>query len=80
MQKSIGINMLDQYIPANPLTMGSHGYEGTTPSATTGAEEIVCDGIHIDSPEAVVEHLEKFEFPRLRKQIENFDEGSKKMR
>ncbi len=49
-QRAAGVCCLDQYIPDNPLTMGAHGYEGAARGATTGAEEIVCDGIVIDSP------------------------------
>ncbi len=71
-QRAIGTCLLDQYIPDNPLTMGVGGYEGPR-GATTGAEQIVCDGLLIDSPEAVVEHLERFAFPRLRAEIAAFD-------
>ena len=75
MQQAIGTCLLDQWIPTNPLCMGSHGYEGASPGATTGAERIERDGIVIDSPEAVVEHLERVEFPRLRQAAAHFDEG-----
>jgi hypothetical protein len=74
MQRAIGTCLLDQYIPENPLSMGDHGYEGGSRGATTGAAEIVVDGMRIDSPEAVVEHLERFAFPRLLKAAEGFDE------
>jgi hypothetical protein len=68
--------LLDQYIPRNPLTMGSSGYEAGAPQgATTGATEIVRDGIRIDSPEAVVEHFEKFVLPDTAKSIATFDEN-----
>ena len=70
-----GCCLLDQWIPENPLTMGASGYESGKPrGATTGAKTISKDGLIIDSPEAVVEHLEKFEFPSLLAAIENFDE------
>jgi len=73
-----GCCLLDQWIPENPLSMGERGYEGTTErGATTGAKEIVRDGLRIDSPEAVVEHLERFEFPRLRREIAQFDEDTR---
>ena len=75
MQRAVGACMIDQYIPDNPLSMGDEGFEGEAKSATTGAERIVLDGIEISSPEAVVEHLERIEFPRLRKAIAEFDEG-----
>ena len=57
-QKAAGTCFIDQWIPRNPLTMGPRGYESMTErGAMTGAERIVCDGIVIDSPEAVVEHM-----------------------
>jgi len=72
---NIGVNFVDQYIPRNPLSMKKEGYDSdTVKGATTGAEKIVCDGITIDSPEAVVEHLEKIEWPRLKQSIKNFNE------
>jgi len=66
--------LLDQYIPDNPLTMGDRGFEGREKGATTGAETIVLDGAVIDSPEAVVEHMERFLFPALHKAARDFDE------
>ncbi len=74
MQRAVGACMIDQFIPDNPLSMDDHGFEGKEKGATTGAERIVLDSMEIDSPEAVVEHLERFEFPRLRKAIAEFDE------
>ncbi|MEI6212047.1 MAG: hypothetical protein WCR06_10535 [bacterium] len=60
-----GVCFLDQWIPDNPLSMKDQGYDSGTPrSATTGAEEIVRDGMRIDSPETVVAHMEKFLFPQ----------------
>jgi hypothetical protein len=76
-QRAIGTCLLDQYIPDNPLTMGDRGYEGAERGATTGAETIVCDGMVIDSPEAVVEHMERFAFPALRRAIAVFDEEAR---
>lgn len=73
-QHAAGTCLLDQYIPYNPLKMGEHGYENAERRATTGAEKIVIDRILINSPEAVVEHLEKFEFSKLQKVIHEFDE------
>ncbi len=76
MQHAIGTCLLDQYIPDNPLTMGDFGFGPTTEkTATTGAEAIVCDGMRIDTPEAVAGHLERIEFPRLEAAITGFDEG-----
>jgi len=79
MQTQVESCMLDQYLATNPLSMGAHGYEpGTTKTATTGQEQIVRDGIVIDSPEAVIAHLEQKVFPQLRQDIEawNQDAGS----
>ncbi|MFA5863757.1 MAG: uroporphyrinogen decarboxylase family protein [Phycisphaerae bacterium] len=73
-QQSVGTCMLDQYIPTNPLTIGNHGYENTEKGATTGADKIVLDGLLIDSPEAVIEHIETFIFPEISKQISAYDE------
>jgi len=74
MQRAVGTCLLDQFIPDNPLTMGTQGFEGTERKATTGASQIICDGMLIDSPEAVVEHMERFLFPRIRKDIQAFNE------
>lgn len=74
MLQNIGVNIVDQYLGRNPLSMGDHGYEGAERGATTGAEDIYCDGVLIDSPEAVAEHLEQHEFSRLRKETADFDE------
>lgn len=76
MQHRIGTCLLDQYLADNPLTMGNAGFEGTSPrTATTGEEAIYLDGILINSPEAVVTHLESFEFPRIKKAISEFNKA-----
>jgi hypothetical protein len=72
MQLNAGTCMIDQYIPENPLSMGDKGYESGSYSATTGLD-VTLDGITIDSPEAVAEHLERFEIPRIKKQIKTFN-------
>jgi len=73
-QRRAGTCFIDQFIPRNPLTMGPEGYEPSTErSATTGAERVVLDGIEIDSPEAVLEHMESVLFPRRAAQIASFD-------
>jgi len=77
MQIAVGTCLMDQWIPENPLSMGVHGYEGAGRGATTGAEEIVVDGIVINSPEAVIEHLERFVFPRLQAACRDFDEDAR---
>ncbi len=74
-QREAGACFVDQWIPRNPLTMGEHGYESSTPrTATTAASEVIRDGIVIDSPEAVIEHLERVVFPRRQQQIDTFAE------
>jgi hypothetical protein len=72
-QLNSGACSIDQWIPRNPLTMGSRGYENKERGATTGAERIELDGILIDSPEAVVEHMEKHVFPGLQEAAGSFD-------
>src|SRR5450830_1621037 len=77
MQRNMGTCMVDQWIPTNPLSMGDHGYDpGTNKSATTGQERIVMDGILIDSPEAVIAHLEQKVFPQLRQEIEAWNQDA----
>ena len=77
MQYAIGACLLDQYIPDNPLSMGSKGYEGAAHGSTTGADIIMLDGMQIDSPESVIEHLEQFTFPRIRAAMLAFNEDAK---
>ncbi len=72
-QRAAGVSMIDQWIPTNPLTMGAAGYGHSAQSATQGIERIELDGIVIDSPEAVAEHLERFVFPKLRRRLAEFD-------
>lgn len=74
MQRNNGACMIDQFIPQNPLSMGARGYESGGKTATTGLKQIVIDGMVIDSPEAVVEHLEQKVFPRLQQQIKTYQE------
>jgi len=74
---NIGVCFLDQYIPTNPLAMGDEGYESKEKGATTGAEKIVLNDMVIDSPEATVEHMEKFVFPAIQNQIEGVDEDAR---
>lgn len=70
MQGNVGTGLLDQYLATNPMDIGDHGYDDNRPkTATTGLDHIVCDGIIIDSPEAVVEHMEKVSFPNQEKEI-----------
>jgi hypothetical protein len=73
-QRLAGACYIDQYIPDNPLTMTHAGFECTAErTATTGAAKIVLDGIRIDSPEAVLEHMERVVFPRRAERIRTRD-------
>jgi len=75
LQQNVGTCLMDQWIPENPLSMTDQGYgDDAVHGATTGAEQIVCDGTVIDSPEAVVEHLERVVFPNLQKWTVGFNE------
>ena len=71
--RALGCDFIDQWIPANPLSMRAHGYEDVHRKATTGADEIVLDGMTIEEPEDVVEHMERFVFPRLIRETAEFD-------
>jgi hypothetical protein len=75
-QKAIGVCMIDQWIPTNPASIGAHGYEGREQGATTGAAQVVLDGIVIDSPEAVAGHLERFVLPGLAQAVAGCDEAA----
>ncbi len=75
MQRAVGTCMIDQYIPLNPLTMGNKGYdEETERGVTTGAAQILLDDMEIDSPEAMIEHMERYIFPRMQKELLEFNE------
>ncbi len=78
-QLACGVSYIEQWIPENPLSMREHGYdEDAARGATTGAEEIVRDGIKIDSPEAAVEHMETFEFPRWEQSRRDLEANAEK--
>jgi hypothetical protein len=73
-QLAMGACYIDQWIPENPLSIKEKGYgEDAAHTATTGAEEVVCNGIRIDSPEAVVEHMEQFLFPQWQKRQQHLE-------
>ena len=75
-QNRCGACMIDQYIPDNPLSMEQEGFAtGAARSATTGIGRIVRDGMAIDSPEAVVEHMERFALPSLRQKTQALASG-----
>ena len=67
--RAIGVCLIDNFIPENPLLIGAHGFEGQERGPTTGGVGLVVDGIAIDSADAVVEHMERVVFPRIRKEI-----------
>jgi uroporphyrinogen decarboxylase len=81
MQRGAGACLVDQWIPRNPLTMGDQGYDADSEvreRATSGQRDrLELDGILIDGPEAVAEHLERIVFPRLARAIADFDEGQR---
>jgi hypothetical protein len=77
MQHRLGTCLLDQYLAHNPLSMGNHGYENKEPGATTGLPQVVRDGIVIDSPEAVVAHMEQHVFPGLQRAATAVDEPAR---
>ncbi len=72
MLENVGVNMVDQMLMENPLSMGEKGYEGGGGGATTGGFPEI-DGMVIDTPEACAEHIERFEIPCLTDRIERFD-------
>jgi hypothetical protein len=73
-QRRIGTCLIDQYLATNPLSMTECGYDGhTSRTATTGAATTTVDGMLIDGPDAVVEHLERFVFPQLEAAIAAID-------
>jgi hypothetical protein len=73
-QRVAGACMIDQYLADNPGSMQEHGYGAhAARTASTGAEQVVLDGIAIDSPEAVVRHLEEAALPALEREIAALD-------
>ena len=72
MLERVGVCMIDQYLAENPLSMASHGYHaGSQVGAPIGA--VVCDGMVIDSPEAVAEHIERFAIPIFQNMTRDFN-------
>jgi hypothetical protein len=72
-QRAAGVCFIDQYIPRNPLTMGTAGYENAPQTATTGLRMVELDGVPIDSPDAVVRHLQEVVCPGLVARTTSFD-------
>ena len=79
MMRNAGCILVDQYIPENPLTMGDAGYEHETQPlvAGVGGGEIWVDGMRIDSPDAVADHIERFHIPYLQSLMREFDESAR---
>jgi len=73
--RNIGMNLLDQYLAENPLSIGDHGYESDNDkNKVTGLGSITLDGVLIDSPEAVAEHIENHAIPNIKKAMTDFNE------
>ncbi|MFA7673224.1 MAG: hypothetical protein WCY62_05165 [Clostridia bacterium] len=68
MLQNAGVCMVDQYLAENPLRIGNKGHENITQDAG-----IILEGIEIDSPESVAEHIERFRTPQLEKAILDFN-------
>ena len=76
-QLACGVCFIDQWIPENPLSMRDQGYHANTVrGATTGAEQIIRDDMAIDSPEAAVEHMERFVFPGYARWKQDLESGA----
>jgi len=73
MLNKIGVNMVDQMLMENPLSMGDKGYENESGGATTGGIPTV-NGMEIKSPEDCVDHMERHYIPYLELRIRNFNE------
>ncbi|MEI6579803.1 MAG: hypothetical protein WCN92_10140 [Eubacteriales bacterium] len=70
MVENIGVNMVDQMLADNPLSMGEKGFEGYA------TENIpVIDDITINSAEACADHIERFYIPSIIQDIKNFNEN-----
>jgi hypothetical protein len=79
MLMNAGCCLVDQYIPENPLSMGDAGYEHASQPlvAGVGGGAIWVDGMRIDSPDAVVEHIERYQIPHWQHLTHNFDETAR---
>ena len=75
-----GVCYIDQWIPENPLKMAEKGFdENVVKTATTGADEIICDGMLIDSPEAVVGHMEQKLFMKWKQMKKDLEENEEQL-
>ncbi len=69
MLENAGVNMVDQMLADNPLSMGNKGFEGGADS-----KRLIVDGVPINSPEDCAAHIESFDLPVLMQKIKDFDE------
>ncbi len=69
MLENVGVNMVDQMLADNPLSMGEKGFEGGS-----NEKSIVIDGVIIDSPEACAKHIEYSFIPAIKQNIKDFNE------
>ena len=70
MLENVGVNMVDQMLADNPLSMGSKGYEDGTAD-----NPMIVDGVAINSPEDCAGHIESVDLPALKQRIKDFDEA-----
>jgi hypothetical protein len=76
---TMGLEGFDEALGMAPPSLQSLPYApvdfaGSSVKRSGSKRLIVLDGIEIDSPEGVVEHLERFVFPRIEADIRDFDE------
>ncbi|MHC4871845.1 MAG: hypothetical protein ACYTFY_08365, partial [Planctomycetota bacterium] len=73
--ENIGVCMVDQWIPTNPLKMTNAGYDSSKAgeTATTGKHDIELNGMKIKDPEDVVANMEQHYLPYLEEEIKNHD-------
>lgn len=76
MLENIGVNMVDQFLATNPLTMGNKGYEHALNTPTTGGV-VDLDGFIVSSPEDCIDYIERIDIPNIEKKIDDFREQSR---
>jgi hypothetical protein len=76
MLENIGVNMVDQFLATNPLTMGNKGYERALNTPTTGGV-VDLDGFIVSSPEDCIDYIERIDIPCIEKKIGGFQEQSR---
>ena len=73
MLENIGVNMVDQFLATNPLTMGDKGYEHALDTPTTGGI-VDLDGFILSSPEECIDYIERIDIPLIERKIAAFRE------